>query len=210
MPVEPTERLLVVRIRQGEADAWRECIQRFEGRLFAYVQSRTGDRGASEDLVQETFLGFQIALPHFDDSTPLESFLFSIAAHKLTDWLRSRGRRPMLSFAAAGAEESGLRGRGRVASSLARSGERRSLEERVLQDGLAELIRDWQRRGEFERLKCVELLFRLGWPNKQVAVELGVSEQAVANHKQAALGKLQDWIRRSPLGDVPLSEFGLA
>ena len=210
MPIDPVERLLLVRIRQGEDAAWQECIARFEGRLFAYVQSRTGDRPSSEDLVQETFLGFLIALPHFDDETPMETFLFSIAAHKLTDWLRSRGRRPSLAFSDTGGEEGGVPGRGRVASSLARSGERRSLEERVLHEGLAGLIRQWQQQGEFERLKCVELIFRLGWPNKQVATQLGLSEQTVANHKHFALTKLQDWVRRSPLGDVPLSEFGLS
>ena len=91
---DPADLLLVQRLRRGEAGAWEECIALFEGRLMAYVNSRLNDRSAAEDVVQETFLGFLTSLPNYDDRTPLESFLFSIAAHKLIDLLRHRGRRP--------------------------------------------------------------------------------------------------------------------
>ena len=50
--------LLIRRIREGDAEAWNELIARFEGRLLAYVESRTRHRSAAEDLVQETFIGF--------------------------------------------------------------------------------------------------------------------------------------------------------
>src|SRR6266550_6699084 len=74
------DRLLIARIRAGEQDAWAECIARFEGRLLAFVDSRLRDRDTSEDVVQETFLGFLVGLPNYDDETPPETFLFSIAA----------------------------------------------------------------------------------------------------------------------------------
>ncbi|MFM8582426.1 MAG: RNA polymerase sigma factor, partial [Planctomycetaceae bacterium] len=96
MPADEVDRLLVARIRAGDASAWQECIARFEGRLLAFVDSRLRDHAASEDVVQETFLGFLTALPNYHDDTPLESFLFAIAAHKLTDHLLRQGRRPAL------------------------------------------------------------------------------------------------------------------
>lgn len=98
MPADELDRLLVAQIRRGEPGAWEECIARYEGRLQAFVESRLGNRVTSEDVVQETFLGFLISLPNYDDTTPLESFLFSIAAHKLTDVLRRNGRRPELAL----------------------------------------------------------------------------------------------------------------
>lgn len=207
MPADDADKLLVKRIRSGDQEAWAECIARFEGRLLAFVDSRLRDRSASEDVVQETFLGFLVGLPNYNDQTPIEVFLFSIAAHKLTDVLRRQGRRPTLPLFAGDASDGGgdaLPGRGRVASSIARSRERRGLEERVVAQGLETLIRQWQERGEFERLKCIELLFVLGWPNKDVARRLAISEQAVANHKHFALAKLKEWIARSPSGDVDL------
>src|SRR5262245_37222876 len=92
--------LLVQRIRQGEAQAWNELIARFEGRLLAFVDSRLRRRAGAEDVVQETFIGFLTSLPNYDERRPLEGYLFSIAAHKLTDSLRREGRRPALPLSA--------------------------------------------------------------------------------------------------------------
>ena len=93
--------LLVERIRQGEAGAWNDLIERYEGRLLAFVESRLGRRGPSEDIVQESFLGFLNSLPNYDGRRPLESYLFSICAYKLTDHLRREGRRPAIPLSSA-------------------------------------------------------------------------------------------------------------
>ena len=73
MPADEGDRLLVAQIRQGDADAWKEFIARFEGRLLAFVDSRLRNRAQSEDVVQETFLGFLTSLPNYRETTPLES-----------------------------------------------------------------------------------------------------------------------------------------
>src|SRR3990170_3529374 len=97
-----SDSLLTRRIRSGEAEAWNELIARFEGRLLAFVASRVGSRPAAEDVVQETFIGFLTSLPNYDAGRSLEGYLFSIAAHKLTDHLRREGRRPALPLTAGG------------------------------------------------------------------------------------------------------------
>ena len=88
MPASETDKRLVKRSRDGEADAWKECIDLYEGRLLAFIRSRLSDRSSAEDIVQETFMGFLKALPNYNENTPLESWLFSIAAHKLIDAMR--------------------------------------------------------------------------------------------------------------------------
>lgn len=211
MPPLDADRLLIARIRTGDQDAWAECIARFEGRLLAFVDSRLRDRAASEDVVQETFLGFLVGLPNYDDNTPPETFLFSIAAHKLTDVLRRKGRRPTLPLVIGNSHDGSPEpaGSDRMASSLARSRERRGTEEQVLRDALQKLIVEWLERGEFERLKCIELLFVLGWSNKDAARELAISEQAVANHKHFVLGKLKASIDASSLRGTDLADLGI-
>src|SRR4051812_11604812 len=87
---------LLAHIRRHDAEAWEAFIARFQGRLLAFATQRLGDAAAAEDVVQETFLGFLLALPNYDSRTPLEAFLFSIASHKLIDALRRRGVRPRL------------------------------------------------------------------------------------------------------------------
>jgi RNA polymerase sigma-70 factor, ECF subfamily len=211
MAADDADLLLVSRIRAGDKEAWAECIARFEGRLLAFIDSRLNNRATSEDVVQETFLGFLLGLPNYDDQTPLENFLFAIAAHKLTDVLRRQGRRPTLPLLAGDSENASAEPRdgGRVASSLARSGERRATEQRVLHNELQLIVRQWLERGEFERLKCIELLFVMGWANKDVAQRLGISEQAVANHKHFVLARLKERVGQSALRGTDLSEFGL-
>jgi RNA polymerase sigma-70 factor (ECF subfamily) len=208
MASDEADLLLVDRVRSGDATAWSDLIARFEGRLLAFVESRLRNRATSEDVVQETFLGFLISLPNYNPQTPLESFLFSIAAHKLTDVLRREGRRPAIPLLDATPDgDPATRARG--ASTLVRSQERRGLEDQFLYNSLKTLIDGWIQGGEFERLKCMELLFVLGWSNKSVALQLGISEQAVANHKHAVITKLKEAARRSTLPGISFDDLGL-
>ena len=202
---------LLIGVRRGETRAWEQLIARYEGRLLAFARSRLRDESAAEDVVQEAFLGFLTSLPNYDDSTPLESFLFAITAHKLTDALRRSGRRPLLPAIGGTEPASGIEpaGRERKASSLARSREHHVAQQKVLSDCLRSLIQSWYSRGEFERLECVELLFVLGWPNKDVATKLGISEQTVANHKNHVVGKLKAAASAAHLRDVDWNEWKL-
>src|SRR5581483_1784162 len=101
MPSE-SDRLLIQQIRQGDARAWETLISRYEGRLLAFVQRRLRDRGTSEDVVQETFVGFLNSLPNFDERRELQTYLFTIASHKLTDHLRRSGRHPLKALSDTG------------------------------------------------------------------------------------------------------------
>src|SRR5213595_2201399 len=94
MTSSESDRLLIQQIRQGETRSWETLIARYEGRLLAFVERRLRDRAASEDVVQETFIGFLNSIPNFDEERELQTYLFTIASHKLTDHLRRQGRRP--------------------------------------------------------------------------------------------------------------------
>jgi len=201
--------LLIRRIRAGEADAWEALIARFEGRLLAYVHSRLRDRATAEDVVQETFIGFLTSLPNYDPRRLLEGYLFSIAAHKLTDHLRREGRRPTLPLMPDGTDSycREPQGKARRASSIVRSGERRGLEHSALAAALGRQIEHFRQRGQWEKLKCAELLFVRGWPNKDVAARLKISEQTVANHKFEFLAKLRAAVRQQGLPEEVFPEL---
>ncbi len=202
MPVASQfDRLLIERVRRGNSEAWSELIDRFEGRLLAFVASRIKGNTASEDVVQETFVGFLTSLPNYDGDRPLESYLFSIAAHKLTDHLRREGRRPTIPLIPDKASGNSweVPGPARGASSIVQSGERRQIEEQVLVQALQEQIDRWRQRGEWDKLRCAELLFVRGMPNKEVALLLELSEQTVANYKFECLARLKSTLRKQGL-----------
>src|SRR6266581_8760225 len=96
------DRLLIQQIRQGDQRAWTNLIARYEGRLLAFVERRLRDRAASEDVVQETFIGFLNSLPNYDEERELQTYLFTIASYKLTDHLRRTGRHPLRTASADG------------------------------------------------------------------------------------------------------------
>ena len=204
-----SERLLIQRIRDGDSDAWSDLISRYEGRLLAFVESRLSNRAASEDIVQDAFIGFLNSLPNFDGRRSLESYLFSICAYKLTDHLRREGRRPSVPLS-VGTDSSGewqLPGNARAASSIVRSGERRQLEENAVVEALKEQVQRWQKRGDWTKLCCIELLFVRGWANKDVARQLEITEQQVANFKFDFMARMRTIIRKQGLSEEIFPEI---
>lgn len=201
-PVNEADALLIQRVRQGEEGAWSALIEQYEGRLLAFAESRVGDRTAAEDIVQESFIGFLTSLPNYDESRPLEGWLFSIVSHKLTDHLRRKGRRPAVSLSSAAGSESkeiDLPGGARRASTIARSGERRRIEQEALAAALEDQVRHWRGKGDWQKIKCMELLFVAGEANKDVAERLDLTEQQVANFKHDFLARLRKTLRSAGL-----------
>ncbi len=199
---ENPDAALIQRIRDGDSDAWGDLISRYEGRLLAFAESRLRRRQVSEDVVQETFIGFLNSLPNYDGARPLESYLFTICAHKLTDHLRREGRRPTLPLSSATSGSSGtweIAGATRGASSIARHGERRQMEEKALVEALQDQINLWRQRGDWAKIMCMELLFVRGKANKMVADVLDISEQQVANYKFDFLARIRNSIKTQGL-----------
>ena len=199
------QQCLVDAIRAGDESAWQTVIDRYEGRLLAYVQRRLKDRNTSEDIVQETFVGFLISLPNYDARRRLESYLFSICSYKLTDHLRASGRRPVLPLVGRGDAMEGsvgsipIPGRGRVASSIARSAERQNLEQEVVADAIREQIERWRETENLVKLKAIEMIFVAGIGNVEVSERLGLTQQQIANLKSDFLTRLKAIIGRQDL-----------
>ncbi len=195
-----SDRLLIQQIRLADPRAWETLIARYEGRLLAYVQRRLRDRSASEDVVQETFVGFLNSLPNFDDRRELQSYLYTIASHKLTDHLRKTGRHPLKSLSDSGEDVLEQQfDHQPTASSRVRGDERKDLEIAALTRCLGQILRGWRDKGDFLRLKVMELLWVKGWANRDVAAFLQIGEQQVANYRFAAVKKLTELIRAAGL-----------
>tara|TARA_R110002049_G_scaffold27321_2_gene94177 strand:- start:353647 stop:354312 length:666 start_codon:yes stop_codon:yes gene_type:complete len=202
--------LLIDRVRDGDAQAWETFIEKFEGRLLAFTKSRIRDHAASEDIVQETFVGFLISLPNYDGARPLESYLFSICAYKLTDHLRREGRRPSIQLHGRSSSAGGdiePTGGARVASSIARSVERKRIEANAIQDAIEEQIARWKQTNSWDKFKAIELLFVRGQGNKAIADQLGLTEQQVANYKSDFQIRMRAIIRRKNLDESVFPEL---
>ena len=204
-----SDRLLIARVRKNDQAAWAELDRRYRGRLTAYVRRRLKDHASVEDVVQETFIGFSNSLVNYDDKRDLQTWLFTIAAHKVTDQLRKMGRLRYQTGTDADDEALGQEYdyRQRAASSLARSAEQREREEDALGAALAQLVGEFQGRGDCGKVMALELLYVKGWGNAEVAAHLGRSEQDIANIKFQAKKRLNDHLIAAKLSPAVFPEL---
>ena len=77
--------------------------------------------------------------------------------------------------------------------------QRRDLEHAAISRCLGQMIVQWKEKGDWNRLKVLELLWVKGWANRDVAAFLEISEQQVANYRFAAVKKLSEHIRNAGL-----------
>lgn len=90
-PISDTE--LLRRHLQGDSVAFSTLVTRYQSELYNFLFHLTGDAALAEDVFQEAFLQVHMSAAAFDQSRPLKPWLFTIAANKGRDAMRSRARR---------------------------------------------------------------------------------------------------------------------
>jgi RNA polymerase sigma-70 factor (ECF subfamily) len=91
----PDESLAISRARAGDADAFRELVDRHSRAVFRVAYRITGRAEDAEDVVQETFLRAYKQLDRFEARANFGTWLHRIAANCAVDLLRARPRREM-------------------------------------------------------------------------------------------------------------------
>src|SRR5436305_9634113 len=96
--------------REGDKSSFPKLMQRYQRELYHFLVRFLGDRTQAEDVFQETFLQVHQSAGQFDTSRRFRPWLFTIAANKARDLIRSQARRPTNPLSAsinASDEESG-------------------------------------------------------------------------------------------------------
>jgi RNA polymerase sigma-70 factor (ECF subfamily) len=105
-----TDEQLLADYRAGDAESFAILVSRYQRELFHFLVRFLGDRAAAEDVFQETFLQIHQSAEQFDPQRRFRPWLFTIAANKARDLIRSQARRPTNPLQASinpGDEESG-------------------------------------------------------------------------------------------------------
>lgn len=109
-PGQRTDEQLLSDYREGDKAAFGQLVERYERELFHFLVRFLGDRAAAEDVFQEAFLQVHQSADQFDPQRRFRPWLFTIAANKARDLMRSQARRPTSPLQAsisAGDEDSG-------------------------------------------------------------------------------------------------------
>lgn len=191
------EQILIQQIRAGTQEAWAQLVERYEGRLLAFVRSRSIRGADAEDLVQETFLQFLRGLGSYRQEASLETWLFTILRRRIIDF--ARGRRMNACAIGDRAEDDSSASApidaaapDLTASAYARRDERLDAEREALTQALRELIDELKERENFRDLKIVEMLFYAQMRNKEIAPLAGMDENNIALIKHRWLKSLRE------------------
>src|ERR1043165_4348931 len=79
--MEGSDRAAVARARAGDRDAFRELVEAHSRAVFRLAYRLTGNEEDAEDVVQETFLKAYSALPRFQGSSEVATWLHRIASN---------------------------------------------------------------------------------------------------------------------------------
>jgi RNA polymerase sigma-70 factor (ECF subfamily) len=107
---DKTDEQLLSAYREGNRTAFASLVDRYQRELFHFLVRFLGDRAAAEDIFQETFLQVHQSADQFDPARRFRPWLFTIAANKARDLMRSQARRPTNPLQAtinSGDDESG-------------------------------------------------------------------------------------------------------
>jgi RNA polymerase sigma-70 factor (ECF subfamily) len=92
-PSEVTDEELLRLHLSGQQGAFESLVRRRGPEVFRFLVRFTGNRALADDVFQETFLQVHLAADRFDLSRRFKPWLFTIAANKARDAMRSRSRR---------------------------------------------------------------------------------------------------------------------
>jgi RNA polymerase sigma-70 factor (ECF subfamily) len=94
--LEPDDRQLLCRIRNGEKAAFHELVDGHAASLFGLAYSMTGNAADAEDIVQETLTGAFRGMKAFRGQSSLKTWLTQILVRQVA--AHRRGRRRFLDF----------------------------------------------------------------------------------------------------------------
>jgi RNA polymerase sigma-70 factor (ECF subfamily) len=87
---KPTDRELVDRARDGDAQAFGQLVRRHQQRIHRLALHLVRSRAEAEDVMQETFIRAYRALSRFDGRSEPYTWLYRIAINLSLNVLRSR------------------------------------------------------------------------------------------------------------------------
>lgn len=179
IPLNKEENLLL-RIKQGDEIAFELVFHRYKGKLYDFIRRSLPAEGDAESMVQEIFMKLWINRHQLDPGKSLNAFLYIIARNEIFGHLRKvlvrRKYLEALSFSLEGACET----------------TQRQIDYEELKSLVSELVGSMP-----EKRKEIFLLSRNeGLSYKEIASQLGISENTVDSQIRKALDYLKENIRK--------------
>ena len=96
--MQPSDDILVKRVKNGDMDAFELLVRRYENKVYTVAYRFLGSHADASDLAQEIFLRLYQALPGFRGESSFVTWLYSVTANACRDEIRRRQRNPLVSW----------------------------------------------------------------------------------------------------------------
>jgi RNA polymerase sigma-70 factor (ECF subfamily) len=182
-----SELALIERARKGHGDAFRELVEAYKDRLFAFVWRMVRNHHEAEDLCQSAFVKAYESLNSYSREYAFSTWLFTIAYRLCLNHLRKR--RPVaadIDFARfSDGDEDGP-------AAVANSEEARRLRDLI-----------WTAVDQLSAAQkaCVLMFYRENQSCQEIAEVLGIPAVTVKSHLHRAREKLARQLRAELVDD---------
>ena len=105
---------LVKRVRNGDKDAFRELVEKYQRKAFSIAFGMVNNRDDAMDLVQEAFLKAYRNLQRFQGSSSFYTWLYRIVVNVCIDHIRKTGKRVIVDYDDQIGREGGVEGEERI------------------------------------------------------------------------------------------------
>jgi RNA polymerase sigma-70 factor, ECF subfamily len=96
---------MMLRVRDGDEDAFRQLMDRYSARIFGFFCRRLGDRQEAEDLTQEVLLRLFRSRHRYEPRARFSTWIFHITQNVVRNALRFRQRHPSVRLTALTGDE---------------------------------------------------------------------------------------------------------
>jgi RNA polymerase sigma-70 factor (ECF subfamily) len=155
----------VAAVRGGDAERYRELVERHKRRVFAVAWSRLGDTALAEEATQEAFIRAYRRLGLLGDGA------------KFSGWVNTIARRVAINFGLRHRRELNKRERWALENSAISAGENAGAEADSLPT--PETLRQTLAELPDSHRECLVLFYLEGKSGSEAAVALGISEAAL-------------------------------
>jgi RNA polymerase sigma-70 factor (ECF subfamily) len=96
--VKLSDNELIVLIRGKNSGLYAEIIERYQGKLFAYLFRLIGNREEAEDLLQDVFIKAYRNINSYDTARKFSSWIYRIAHNEAVNFIKRRYLKRFISW----------------------------------------------------------------------------------------------------------------
>lgn len=170
------------RLKEGDQDAFNQIFKRYQTKLIVYTTAIVKSEAVAKDLVQETFIRLWVNRHDLDPEQLLSGYLHTITRNLALNHLKRAGYDQDL--------------RQKIWEKIQESEQRVRFEEEIFGRESHELLQKAINQLPPKRQQIFKLSREDGLSHKEIAEQLGISQNTVKNQMVSALKDLRKFLEK--------------